>query len=217
MTITTSAAAHDGKRPFALGWVGSVVDEQITSIQREFTRWHGSTAVGTLARLRRGAGKRIEDVPELCDLTCEPLYSDDRPLPDHEIEPAEYAAHTALTLYALHQQSHRDMGMHQPGIDLGEAVRRLMPGSEIDERIRERFVKTRRAPLDALPVRLRELVTLLRGASPAIPLDYARLADQLYHAKRTGGLRAVRLQWGRGFQAYRHPSHERDDEGRPAA
>jgi CRISPR system Cascade subunit CasB len=134
-------------------------------------------------------------------------------LSEEDLSRAEAAMFLAVTLYALHQQSRRDRGMHQTGAELGTAVRRLMSDGDIDEPIRRRFVRVGLAPnVDALAYRLREIISLLRSES--IPLDYVALARQLYLAQTAGGMRRVRQTWGRGFHAYRPPDAEvgPDDE-----
>jgi CRISPR system Cascade subunit CasB len=80
-----------------------------------------------------------------------------------------------------------------------------MPKGEIDEPIRRRFIRVGTATsLETLAYRLREIVSLLRGA--AVPLDYGLLAAQLYQLQWPDGLRRVRQDWGRGFHSYRPPA-----------
>ncbi|MEK8144008.1 type I-E CRISPR-associated protein Cse2/CasB [Streptomyces sp. M10(2022)] len=71
---------------------------------------------------------------------------------ESDAEQAENAVHLAVTLWALHQQGHRDADMHvKDGHGLGRAVRRLMPDPAIDEPIRKRFVRAATASsFDAL-------------------------------------------------------------------
>ncbi|MEV0254736.1 type I-E CRISPR-associated protein Cse2/CasB [Streptomyces sp. NPDC050732] len=182
-----------------------------------------SYAVAALARLRRGAGKDVSQMPDLWGLAdTGPLHGRPaegrRPLSVDELVRAEDAVYVALTLWALHQQS-RGTGMHRPGSRtapraLGAAVRQLMPPGEIAEPIRKRFVRAGTAPgLTALAQRLRELVLLLRGAD--IPLDYALLAGQLYRWQEPAGREDVRRMWGRSFHSYRAP--DQDEAGISAA
>ncbi len=196
--MTTKAT----KQPPPLRWVGTFVDERVREIQDGYFQDH-SGAVATLAKLRRGAGKVIADVPELWGLTLDDRfykrvsYAAD---PEWEEDPAEEAAHIALTLYAVHQQSLRDDRMHQRGPDLGAAVRRLMPRGEIDEPLRRRFVQVGTAhDLPTLAHRLRAVVVLLRRG--AVPLDYGLLADRIHRFSQPGGRKYVRAAWGRSFHA----------------
>lgn len=181
--------------------VGEIAGAYISELQQGYLADH-SAAVAALAQLRRGAGKLPEDVPELWGMAgTERLYAE-QTLSAREAEMAEAALFLAVTLYALHQQSRPEQQMHRSGVELGAAVRRLMPGGALDEPIRRRFVRVGTAGTrHVLAYRLREIITLLRGQS--IPLDYALLAQQLYRAQLPDGLRQVRQRWGRSFHAYR--------------
>lgn len=173
-------------------------------------------AVTRLAQLRRGAGKLPADVPELWGVAgVERFYRHvEKAAPDEDLPPwlaerAEAALFLAVTLYSLHQQSRTKDPMHENGVELGHAVRRLMPPGEIDEPIRRRFVRVGTAEtLDVLADRLREIVSLLRRGAQRrtrrepVPLDYALLAGQLYQFRDPEGARRVRESWGRGFHAY---------------
>ncbi|MFJ2028389.1 type I-E CRISPR-associated protein Cse2/CasB [Streptosporangium sp. NPDC087985] len=196
MTPVTLAVRHR-----TADLVGEAADAYITELQRGY-RADKSGAVATLAQLRRGAGKLPEDVPELWGMTgTERLYAEGK-LPEAEAVRSEAALFLAVTLYALHQQSRPDQNMHRPGVELGTAVRRLMPGGAIDGPIRRRFVRIGTAETrEALAERLRGIISLLRRES--ISLDYALLARQLYQAQLPDGLRQVRQSWGRSFHAYR--------------
>ncbi|MGK5533116.1 type I-E CRISPR-associated protein Cse2/CasB [Streptomyces sp. URMC 129] len=192
-------------------------------------------AVATLARLRRGIGHPVEADPDLWGLIgMEEFLDDAQRLPDapepnpwlrpSTLERAETALHLAITLWALHQQSHRDAPMHVPRYGFGRSVRFLMdkkkgsgsgnasgdarPGEgtpaprkaekELDEPLRKRFVRTAAASsFDELSQRLREMVLLLRAAS--VPLDYGLLADQLLRWQEPEGRALVHRFWGRDF------------------
>ncbi|MFD3685732.1 type I-E CRISPR-associated protein Cse2/CasB [Nocardiopsis sp. NPDC058631] len=200
-TANTTAHVPDLRK------VGALVDERVRELQGGYLK-DLSAAVATLAKLRRGAGKPIEAVPELVGLTLDHRFYEAFAPQDPRTEAAEAAAHEALTLYALHQQSKRERGMHKRGSGLGGAVRRLMPGGDIDEPLRKRFVQAGSAADHATRLdRLRGIVSLLRAQD--IPLDYGLLADQLHDARTPAGAARVRRAWGRGFQAYR--SEQTDD------
>ncbi|MFA1551772.1 type I-E CRISPR-associated protein Cse2/CasB [Actinomadura chokoriensis] len=200
------------ERQYASDLIGQIVGEFVTQLQDGYLR-DASSAVGRLAQLRRGAGKLPQDVPELWGLTGADQLYQEQTLSEVQATRAENASFLAVTLYALHQQSRPNQRMHRPGVDLGEAVRRLMPPGEIDEPIRRRFVRVGTAgSLDVLAYRLREIISLLRRDS--VPLDYSALAEQLYHAHTPDGLARVRRKWGRSFHAYR-PSQNRGGQPRP--
>ncbi|GAA2433336.1 type I-E CRISPR-associated protein Cse2/CasB [Streptomyces macrosporus] len=207
-TIPAPSSPHSSpppRRRAPLTLVGAAVDQRITELQRGYLA-DRSDAVATLARLRRGVGKPANAVPDLWGLGADEAIHQahaDGELPNGQAERAEEAAHIALTLWALHQQSHHTQRMHlRYGPELGAAVRRLMPGPEVDEPIRKRFVRAATATTPTmLAQRLREIVTLLRRE--AVALDYGLLADQLHQWQQPGGAERVRRSWGRSFHAHR--------------
>ncbi|SFE28925.1 CRISPR system Cascade subunit CasB [Actinacidiphila alni] len=220
MTATVPTPFHTR----GYGLVGTAADRCIRRLQRGY-RDDRPSAVATVARLRRGVGRPAYDVQDLWGLTgTEDLAlvmaeAAAGPVPPPDQERADEALTMAITLWALHQQSHRDTDTHVFGYGLGRSVRLLTApavttqedGSatqprartssaepDIDEAIRRRFVRIGTATtLDVLAQRLRETVLLLRKA--AIPLDYALLADQLYRWQRPAAQADVRRTWGRDF------------------
>lgn len=205
---TADQAAADPPAPLA-EIVYEVADTYLTELQRGYRSDH-AVAVGLLAQLRRGAGRSLEEMPELWGVIRAERLHQQQVLSNRDADRAEKALFIALTLYALHQQSRSDQDMHRRDVDLGAAVRQLMYQrlektlDRVDEPIRRRFVRVGTADEpDILARRLRELVALLRDES--IPLDYARLAGQLYQAQIPGGLTRVRQTWGRRFHSWRPP------------
>ncbi|MGX2997122.1 type I-E CRISPR-associated protein Cse2/CasB [Streptomyces sp. JNUCC 64] len=235
-TATGTARRRDRYRPVTP--VAVATERCVSRLQNMYLRDHPS-AVAALAQLRRGLGGAAYDRPgtwglglleELTQLREEALATagnGPEGLPawvTHHtsrggaevVEAEDEAAHLAVSLWSLHQQSVHDARMHTPGWSLGYAVRRLARQSrggpveapdtapdaastlDVDETLRKRFVRIgTSSSFDMLGVRLREVVTLLRGAR--IPLDYSRLADQL-RSWQNEELRAdVRRTWGRDF------------------
>lgn len=189
--------------------IGEVVRDVTTSHIRDLQEGYldnAPFAVAALARIRRGAGRPVNSVPDLWGLTgTDALHEhiDEKRQPDN-LARAENAVNIAVTLWALHQQSRREARMHVPGgPQLGRAVRALMPSTdELDEPIRRRFVRVGAATsLDVLAQRLREIVLLLRQAGQ--PMDYGALAEQLYQWQQPGGRGTVHRIWGRNFHARR--------------
>ncbi|GAB2723015.1 type I-E CRISPR-associated protein Cse2/CasB [Kitasatospora kifunensis] len=195
----------------ALTSVGITAGTEIARLQRGYLG-RRSDAVAALARLRRGAGRDAAAVPELWGLLAlDPLYEQ----PDLDQTRAENSLYTAMTLWAVHQQS-QSSPMHQRGQEVGAAVRRLMRPGEIDDAILKRFVRAGTAStLTLLSVRLRELVTLLRR--DGVGLDYAVLADQLYWWQFPGRADGVRRAWGRSFHASRRDAEPDPPVDGPAA
>lgn len=181
--------------------LGALVDRRIGRLQKSLPRKPlTAPAAAALAQLRRGAGKRIGEAPEVFRYTeISDLIQDGTPdTPTWQ----EEAAHLALTLYALHQQS-QGQPMHRPGVDLGAALRALHPKDfdDVGDPVLRRFQTLVTADsLGELTHHLRGVVQLLRAAGQ--PLDYALLADQLV-TWQAGGRARVRLAWGRAF--YRTP------------
>ncbi|WP_432149334.1 type I-E CRISPR-associated protein Cse2/CasB [Streptomyces sp. bgisy029] len=178
-------------------------------------------AVSELARLRRGAGRRAHEVEDLWGI--EGMDDLANLLAGRgefsRSEDAEEALFLACTLWALHQQSGREQGMHQRNHHLGGAVRTLIRfqgaagEDEEDSPLRKRLVRVGTAEsLDSVAVRLREIVLLLRGAK--VPLDYARLSGQLYRWQHRPDRAGVQREWGREFHLAAATAGKK---GRPAA
>lgn len=183
--------------PPPLRTVGQIVDERVTDLQNRFLRERRDpAAVAALARLRRGAGKAPGDVLDILEFT---VSAEFRPGPsEKEPSPDEWAAHIAMTLFAMHQQS-RGERMHRRGRGLGTALRSLHTGDpkSLPEPLARRFRTLGTA--DSLP----ELIHHLRGAVQLLrigsaPLDYGLLADQLV-VWQLFGPKKVQLTWGRQF------------------
>ena len=164
----------------------------------------GDSAVrADLAQLRRGIGKLPGEDADLWPLVFEDMpeamYSRNG-VPTY----AEWAVYHAVTLFALHQQGkdRKRQPMHEKGISLGAAVRRLVSSPDDEARIIRRFNKvlTARTPKETA-YHLRGLVELLKSA--AIPLDYARLAGDLYCLQIPSLRERIQLAWGQDF--YRIP------------
>lgn len=188
------------------------VSEQLNSLRNE-----GNTGAGRakLAVLRRGAGKIPGELPELCGFFLKDLpetLQGATEKPSH----AEWAIYTALTLYALHQQGHdveRD-NMHMQGANLGQSVHKLVPAGDdaAEKRILQRFNQmATSSDMKELSNHLRGMVQLLRANG--VPLDYMRLARDLYNYQFTESRSDVRLAWGRDYYSWKQPNAtEKTDE-----
>lgn len=178
--------------------VASTVASRITSLQGGYLG-NRSGSVAALARLRRAAGKPAGSVLDILEYTyAEEFVGDPR---DDEPTPAEIAAHLAMTLYAVHQQSQRQ-GMHRTGQRLGRSIRALIADRDgvkyVDHAVARRFAMLGTADsLDELAHHLRGLVQLMRAG--AVPLDYRTLTADLLLWQRPGVRPLVRLRWGRDF------------------
>ncbi len=165
-----------------------------------------------LANLRRGVGRAPGDLPELWGLLFagfpeELMSATGQPTPE------EWAVSTALTLYALHQQS-RSVGeqcMNKEGESLGRAIGRLVNSEDDRERIQRRFNAFATSEnMGECAHHLRGLVQLLRAQE--IPLDYPALAADLLQFQRPGGAQKARLRWGQDFYRYGKETEEGKDD-----
>jgi CRISPR system Cascade subunit CasB len=207
---TTAQAPVAGERD-DLRTVGKWVDQRIGKWQRDLLSDRPAAqaaSLATLARLRRGAGKLPGEVPDIFPFT----LAFELAGPDASNDPTreETAAHIAVTLYALHQQS-RSKRAHQRGNSIGRALRRLFgPGepSIPPDPVTRRFqVLVTAESLDELSYHARGAVQLLRGAQAStISLDYGRFADDLVRWQIPGGAAQVRRKWARDYYRQAAPA-----------
>lgn len=163
-----------------------------------------SAVRATLAKLRRGIGEKPGSMPELWDVTLDGLpeiltCKGDSPTY------GEWAVHTSLTLYALHQQGKDIKGqcMSKEGETLGVSLRKLIKNEEDEKRIKRRFDAAATSDsLDEFSHHLRGLIQILRTQD--VPLDYPALAEDLYWFQFPEARDSVRLRWGRDFYRKYH-------------
>lgn len=162
-----------------------------------------------LAEMRRGVGKEPGELPVLWGMLFDSIPEE--LTGTGNASPAEWAIYTALTLYALHSQGN-DAPMHQKEISLGSAAAKLIRNEDDTERILNRLhlVATAVTPQD-LAYHLRGIVQLLR--SEGIPLDYARLAKELYQFHYEASANAIKLNWGREFYRSRRTAGKENENG----
>ena len=162
---------------------GRLVDQRIGGTKRQEGlqaryRRNEARARGELAVLRKGANRPPGELPEIWELTSVhvPDYAGDAPTWE------ETAVHTAMTLYAVHQQS-RTEPMFVPGRGLGRAAHQLVGTDEENPSARARFnALVTSTTVAELRHHLRNLVSLLR--SRGITLDHAMLADDIVRFQR---------------------------------
>lgn len=172
------------------------VAQRVAQLQE--TRNTPSTTAA-LARLRQAVGKPAGADPRSWAETMDgipvgPGANGDEPTVN------EQAAHTAITLYALHQQSRPDR-MHQPGASFGSALRELGRRRASDTSVKRRFDAAATATdLNEFAVHARGLISQLRAES--IPIDYGLFADDLRGLQLSQSRDRVRLRWGRDYYRY---------------
>ena len=188
---------------------GRLVDRRIggpRGLQTRLDDNKSRRARGELAALRRGVSRSPGELPEIWELTRVEVPDGAGDAPTWE----EIAVHTAMTLYAVHQQS-RTEHMFSPGVGLGSAARRLI-GSPDEENpsARARFnALVTSTTVAELRHHLRSFVSLLRARG--IALDHAMLADDVLRFQQPGGARSVRLAWAR--QYYSLPAESQPADG----
>lgn len=174
-------------------------------------------AAAALARLRRADAADLTRALDVLDLVLDEFPS---PLLDYADLPtrAERAAHTAICLYAVHQQS-QSQPMHIPSRSLGAAARILSAARSVDGSIDQATLRRFHAVATATGPgqrvhHLRSFISLLRGEQVA--LDYARLARDLYLLDgEPSSVARVHLRWGRDLHRHTHPDLP-DSDPQPA-
>lgn len=205
MTTATSASLSPPIHPPRWsegrdGQLAGVVSRRIEELQRGLDE--SATARASLAQLRRAVARPPGSVPEAWGDTIGLLP--DALLGRGDLPSRfEQAAHTAMTLYAVHQQG-KSGRMHMPGERFGRVVYRLAReravGDEPESKaVRRRFdaVVTAGTPAE-IQHHLRGLVLLLRTEDLA--LDYGRLAYDLSRVASRATARATRLHWARDYR-----------------
>ncbi|WP_026424909.1 type I-E CRISPR-associated protein Cse2/CasB [Actinokineospora inagensis] len=207
MTTSQSASAPKAEKPLG---IAAIVAKRVSQLQRGYLD-DRAESVAALAKLRRGVGKPTGSVLDILDYTTHEEFI--REWNRDEPSKAEHAAHTAMTLYAVHQQSQRT-GMHYPEWTLGRSIRELIPKDAIlkaDNAIVRRFARLGTADSYAeLSHHLRGMVQLLRAER--VRLDYGRLALDLLLWQLDDRAPQVRQRWGRDFYFPRRVAASTPDE-----
>lgn len=177
--------------------LGRAVAKQATRLQEAYLN-DEAWAVAALAKLRRGVGREPGEIVELLTWTSPGISVDD--YRSDIVSEEERAAHIALTLFAMHQQSHRERRMHRNRTTFGDAARRL----RIDLGERGQAGVLRRFNAIGTATDHRELVRHARGLiqqfrSAEIGLDYGIFAEDLRKLADPRTATAVRNRWGRHF------------------
>ena len=172
---------------------------------------NGSAAKAELAQLRRSVAAQLEDCPQVWAA----LYEGFPPeLLGRQDEPSrsERAAHRALALFSLHQQS-KPVVMHRTGTGLGHAVRELADPTATDQHdaavLRRFSVLVTSDGAEEFHHYLRGVVQQLRAES--VPLDYGLLARDLVGIESPETAGAIRLRWARQLHSGRKRQMPDDD------
>lgn len=172
-------------------------------------------SVRAIAMLARSAEHEVGKDPEIFQWTIPDI--DETDIYPHGVgndggpTAQEEAAHTAMTLFAIHQQSKREQAMHtDERISLGRAVGELAFRNSEEARNEYPYHNEKgiRAMFDSLQTasswketrrHARRLIRLLKRED--LPLNYGLLASDLLALRGTRQqANSVRLQWGRDYQ-----------------
>ncbi len=155
-----------------------------------------------MAALRSGVGRSPGEVPLAWGEVAQEVLPDFPPQWSYgdQATPEERAAFTALTFWALHQQS-QERPMHAERLEreynFGHSVGRLASAAE-SKSIKSRFdALLLNSQGNSTHQHLRSLIQLLR--THEIRVDYAQLAADLRDLELPQGRRDVLLRWGRGY------------------
>ena len=191
----TAGAAPPGPRRPRLGDTGRLVDSRLSGesgLQNRYLH-NEAQARGQMAALRGAIAREPGEVPEVWELTQVKVPDNAGDAPTWE----EIAVHTAMTLYAVHQQS-RTAPMFRPGVGLGRAARELVGRDEENPSAQKRFnALVTSTTVAELRHHLRGFVSQLRARD--IALDHAMLADDITRFQRPNGAKQVRLAWARQY------------------
>jgi CRISPR system Cascade subunit CasB len=196
----------------------------VTDLQQRYIS-NQSSARGQLAKLRRAISNAPGTDPDVWNVVARCLPQEMVGRYDEGITPGEWAAHIAVALFAVHQQS-LEKPMHQVSDakeavfhGLGHAVNELayinkknQQGEELEpgEMPRRFSALVTAESIDEVAHYARQIVQQLRSVE--VPLDYGRLAGQLYVFQYSYLRDRVRLEWAREFAQWR-PQQDEKDEG----
>ena len=194
-TPPDSGGTTRSRRRPSLGATGRLVSQRVSGKNGLQSRYlhNEAQAREQMAALRGAVTREPGEVPATWALTQVRVPDDAGDAPTRE----EIAVHTAMTLYAVHQQS-RTIPMFRPGVGLGRAARELVGWDEENPSAQKRFnALVTSTTVAELRHHLRGFVSLLRARD--IALDHAMLADSIVRFQRPNGAKQVRLAWARQY------------------
>lgn len=174
-----------------------------------------SAAIAELAQLRRGAGKVPTGYPHLMGMVLENEDKEDKQAFPEQCRgkgdrpnDAEIAAYTALTLFALHQQS-QNQPMHDAKVSFGRAVGKLVGNTTSS--MKKRFDSLLTAQTEnARQHYLRSLITLLRSKS--IAFNYGQFAVDYMYLQNPSTRKNVLYRWNSEFSYGLVPPRSEDSK-----
>lgn len=146
---------------------------------------------GALAALRRGLGKEPGTVPE--------MYPHVEPYVSGAGRPQADAAYVVASLFGAHPVPWKKDDDTPYNTSFGWTLNRIRfrdNGSE-DQGVARRFVAALNSAREALPVHLRQLLSLLHARDPEAPVDWERLFQDIVDWDHID--RRVQRRWAEGF------------------
>lgn len=102
--------------------------------------------------------------------------------------------------------------MHKNGNTLGRAAYHIANSSDDEERVVNRLnLVVTSTTKEELAYQLKSIVQLLKGKS--IPLDYAKLAEELYRFNYPEQAADIKLSWGRDFYSEKYKTEKDISKG----
>jgi len=185
--------------------IGDFVREKIKILDKESPK-----SQAACAKLRRAIGKPPGSTPEIWEVTLEGA-PDEWQSCDDEPSPAEWAVHTALTLYAMHRQG-KDYSMQSDSISFASATALIIRDDDARlDAIRRRFnAMATAAELTELAYHARSIIQILKAGD--IPMNYPRFAEDLFRFQKPRSKDGVRLRWGEEFYRILSFNQKKDDD-----
>lgn len=209
MTENSTETPPDRRYYAPLNDFGEVIDRRVKALAHGYLN-DRSREVAALARLRQAYGKAIGMNPVILAWTVQELPTRGAD-PAGGPSPEELAAHTAVTLFAIHQQSNRETSMHRRGDGFGYATAQLVRKTTNTEGVVRRFSALGTANhWDEVLTHARGLIQLFRAERVA--LDYAAFAQDLVGLQHEAARAQVRLRWGRDFHRNAPASASKPDQ-----
>lgn len=146
-------------------------------------------ATAMLAKLRRAVGSHPGTYADIWEVTLAPCGGNRR---------MEWALHTTLTLFALHQQGNTQ-SMSAEGIPFGKAVRLICQQEPAKEPgvIRRFNALITADSLEEFSHYARGIIQLMKQGG--IQMDYPKFASDLFWYQLESTQNSIRMQWGRDF------------------
>lgn len=185
-------------------------------VKRRLERFQNGTNEAAVRRdlaiLRRGAGRAPGECPEIFGILFDE-FPEELLSKNGKPTQGEWAAASALCLFALHQQGmdlHEKL-MNQEKCSLGGAVRKLATDDDKMESVRRRFNQLLSAPdIRSCTYYLRTLIQMLNAKE--IPVDYPALAKDLFWFQYPEGRQRVIFHWGEEFYHTQNPENPDEEK-----